>query len=267
MRFELVLADDLPAQVLGDAVRIKQVLLNLVGNALKFTGHGGVTLGAKREDAWLLFDVIDTGPGIPAGSQARLFQRFEQEDSPQRRVGSGLGLAICRELVEMMGGRIELQSQLGAGSHFQVRLPLVEAAPAAPAPVAAFAEDRPLRLLLVEDDAIVATVITGLLQQQGHAVCHVGNGLLALAELESERYDAVLLDLDLPGVDGFQIARLIRQRWAGTRLPIVAVTARSGEAGEAEAYASGMDGFLRKPLSGEQLAATLRSVLDGVALA
>ena len=264
LRFEVAIADDLPAQAVGDAVRIKQVLLNLANNALKFTTHGSITLRATRSGDSLLFSVSDTGPGIPEGSQARLFQRFEQEDSPQRRAGSGLGLAICRELVEMMGGSIELQSRLGHGSTFLVRLPLIEvgdatAEPASPPP----AGEHPLRLLLVEDDPIVAAVIAGLLQQQGHAACHVGNGLLALAELDRHRYDAVLLDLDLPGVDGFQVARLIRQRETGIRLPIVAVTARSGEADEARAREAGMDGFLRKPLSGEQLAAMLAQVPSG----
>ena len=262
LRFVVEIADDLPAQAIGDAVRVKQVLLNLANNALKFTAHGSVTLRAARGGDALLFSVIDTGPGIPEGSQARLFQRFEQEESPQRRAGSGLGLAICRELVEMMGGSIELQSRLGHGSSFLVRLPLIEVGHAAdeqasPSP----ADEHPLRLLLVEDDPIVAAVITGLLQQQGHAACHVANGLLALAELERNRYDAVLLDLDLPGVDGFQVARLIRQREAGKHLPIVAVTARSGETDEAHAREAGMDGFLRKPLSGEQLAAMLARVL------
>ena len=262
LRFTVELAADLPAQAVGDAVRIKQVLLNLASNALKFTAHGGVTLRAARSGDSLLYSVSDTGPGIPEGSQARLFQRFEQEDSPQRRAGSGLGLAICRELVEMMGGSIELQSRLGHGSTFLVRLPLIEVGeatdePAAPSPV----DGHPLRLLLVEDDAIVAAVIAGLLQQQGHHACHVANGLLALAELERERYDAVLLDLDLPGVDGFQVARLIRQRETGRRLPIVAVTARTGEADEAQVRAAGMDGLLRKPLSGDELAAMLARVL------
>ncbi|WP_426662396.1 ATP-binding protein [Rhodanobacter aciditrophus] len=264
LRFEVELGGELPARAVGDAVRIKQVLLNLANNALKFTERGSVTLRAARSGDSLLFSVSDTGPGIPEGSQARLFQRFEQEESPQRRAGSGLGLAICRELVEMMGGSIELQSRLGHGSTFLVRLPLIEVghAPhghASPSP----AGGQPLRLLLVEDDAIVAAVITGLLQQQGHAACHVANGLLALAELDRVAYDAVLLDLDLPGVDGFQVARLIRQREAGKRVPIVAVTARSGEADEARAREAGMDGLLRKPLSGDQLAATLARVLRG----
>ncbi|UJJ57413.1 hybrid sensor histidine kinase/response regulator [Rhodanobacter denitrificans] len=259
IRFVLALADELPAQLLGDAVRIKQILLNLANNALKFTEHGSVTLSAQRQPEGLQFSVSDTGPGIPEASQARLFQRFEQAESPQRRAGSGLGLAICRELVEMMGGSIELESRLGHGSTFRVRLPLVE--PAAPVPVER-PSGRRYRLLLVEDDTIVAAVIRGLLEREGHAVVHVVNGLAALAELAHAQFDAVLLDLDLPGVDGFQIARLIRQREpAGRHLPIVAVTARQGSEDEAKARAAGMDGFLRKPLSGEQLAAALARVV------
>jgi CheY-like chemotaxis protein len=157
----------------------------------------------------------------------------------------------------MMGGSIELESRVAHGSVFHVRLPLVEPASASPSS-AMDAANRSYRLLLVEDDTIVAAVIVGLLEQQGHAVVHVTNGLAALAELAHADFDAVLLDLDLPGVDGFQIARLIRQReHAGQRLPIVAVTARSGSGDELHARAAGMDGFLCKPLSGEQLASAL----------
>jgi signal transduction histidine kinase/CheY-like chemotaxis protein len=262
IRFVLDVADDLPAWVIGDAVRIKQVLLNLANNALKFTEQGKVTLHAQRVADGLLFSVSDTGPGIPEASQARLFQRFEQEDGPQRRAGSGLGLAICRELVDMMGGSIELESRLAHGSTFRVRLPLAEPAPTQPLPSAVAVEGRNYRLLLVEDDTIVAAVIGGLLERQGHAVVHVINGLAALAELAHASFDAVLLDLDLPGVDGFQIARLIRQREpAGAYLPIIAVTARSGGEDEARARAAGMDGFLRKPLSGEQLASALVQIV------
>ncbi|HEY0199222.1 MAG TPA: ATP-binding protein [Rhodanobacter sp.] len=263
LRFVLELADDLPGQLIGDALRIKQVLLNLANNALKFTEHGGVTLRAQRSADGLLLSVSDTGPGIPEASQARLFQRFEQEEGPQRRAGSGLGLAICRELVDMMGGSIELESRLAHGSTFRVRLPLAEPEQPQPLPAAAGSDYRVYRLLLVEDDMIVAAVISGLLERQGHVVAHVGNGLAALAELAHAAFDVVLLDLDLPGVDGFQIARLIRQREpTGQRMPIVAVTARSGSEDEMAARAAGMDGFLRKPLSGDQLAALLAQVVD-----
>jgi len=261
IRFVLEVADDLPAQVVGDAVRIKQVLLNLANNALKFTERGHVTLRGERTADGLQFGVSDTGPGIPEASQARLFQRFEQADGPQRAAGSGLGLAICRELVDMMGGSIELESRVGHGSTFRVRLPLAE--PAEPAPLAApLAAGGSHHLLLVEDDTIVAAVIRGLLEREGHHVVHVINGLAALAELAHASFDAVLLDLDLPGVDGFQIARLIRQREPDARhVPIIAVTARSGGRDEARAREAGMDGFLRKPVSGEQLAGALARVI------
>jgi CheY-like chemotaxis protein len=207
----------------------------------------------------LQFGISDTGPGIPEASQARLFQRFEQADGPQRAAGSGLGLAICRELVDMMGGSIELESRVGHGSTFRVRLPLAEPPVEAPTPTRAA---RSYRLLLVEDDTIVAVVIRGLLEREGHAVVHVVNGLAALSELAHVSFDAVLLDLDLPGVDGFQIARLIRQREPDARhVPIIAVTARSGGRDEARAREAGMDGFLRKPVTGEQLAAALARAL------
>jgi CheY-like chemotaxis protein len=256
LSFTVELGEDLPPRVIGDAVRIKQVLLNLTHNALKFTEYGGVQVRAQRYSDGLLFSIADTGPGIPEAAQARLFQRFEQVDGPQRRAGSGLGLAICRELVGMMCGSIELESRLAYGSTFRVRLPLPapEGAPGsgvvAPPPTG-----QPLHVLLVEDDAIVAAVIRGLLERQQHRVCYVANGLGALAELAQSCFDVLLLDLDLPGVDGYQVARLIRQREeAGRRVPIVAITARSGGDEEARAREAGMDAFLHKPFSGEQLA-------------
>ncbi|MCE5231965.1 MAG: ATP-binding protein [Mizugakiibacter sp.] len=264
-------AADAPRALRGDALRIQQVLLNLANNALKFTERGEVCLGLARDaGGGVLFRVADTGPGIPEASRERLFQRFEQDDAGEgrRQGGSGLGLAICRELVALMGGRIEVDSTPGQGSTFRVHLPLPECAPptaeargtapAAPAPAGGA-----LRVLLVEDDATVAQVIAGLLEAQGHAVRHAPHGLAALSELDTVGCDAMLLDLDLPGVDGFQLARMIRARQAGgARLPIVAITARSGGDEEAKALAAGMDRFLRKPLTGSQLAEVLREATD-----
>ncbi|MGC1549567.1 MAG: ATP-binding protein [Rhodanobacter sp.] len=252
----LEMDDALPAWLVGDAVRIKQVLFNLANNALKFTERGGVTMGAHWLDGGLQLRVSDTGPGIPADSQARLFQRFEQNDSPQRRSGSGLGLAICNELVTLMGGSIVLESQLGQGSTFTVRLPLQPAAlpvktSTAPSIVPT---GRTLDVLLVEDDSIVAAVIRGLLEYQGHRVRYANNGLNALAELGQGACDVILLDLDLPGIDGFHVARLIRQHEEPTQhVPIIAITARAGGDEEACSREAGMDGFLRKPLTGAQL--------------
>ena len=264
--FVLDIAPDLPPWLVGDAVRIKQILINLAHNAVKFTERGSVTLGGQAMAEGVLFSVSDTGPGIPEASQARLFQRFEQMDGAQRQAGSGLGLAICRELVTMMGGSVELQSRVAHGSTFRVRLPLAApvideaAAPAVPASGIVNATGR-YRVLLVEDDVTVAAVIRGLLEQHGHQVSHVANGLGALAELSHGVFDVLLLDLDLPGVDGFQIARLVRQREvAGEHLPIVAITARAGGQEETQTRAVGMDGFLRKPLTGEQLITAIGAV-------
>jgi signal transduction histidine kinase/ligand-binding sensor domain-containing protein/ActR/RegA family two-component response regulator len=258
LAFDVEIETDLPPRALGDVFRIRQILLNLANNALKFTERGGVTLAVGCYGDELVFSVSDTGPGIPESVQAHLFEPFEQglSSSPQRRAGTGLGLSICRELALLMGGRIALESRLGEGSTFRLYLPLHAVASATP-----FAPPAPRtgggagrRILLVEDDAIVAAVIRGLLERLGHEVRHAVNGLEALAELAQAPCDLVLMDLDLPGLDGFQVARLIRQHEApGAHLPIIAVTARTGGDDEARSRAAGMDGFLRKPLTGAQL--------------
>lgn len=250
--------EGVPPRVAGDAVRVKQVLLNLVNNALKFTERGAVQLGLERVSEELCFRVADTGPGIPAASRERLFQRFEQADGPQRRAGSGLGLAICRELVALMGGRIELRSRVAQGSVFEVWLPLPEVTEPAPAPAPADDDGSALSVLLVEDDPTVGAVIRGLLEDRGHRVEHALNGLVALSRLQADHFDAVLLDLDLPGVDGFRLAQMIRSQPDGEAIRLVAITARSGGDEQQRSLEAGMDGFLRKPLSGEVLAAALR---------
>ncbi|HVB83571.1 MAG TPA: two-component regulator propeller domain-containing protein [Rhodanobacteraceae bacterium] len=268
LAFELEIADDLPTRVLGDASRLRQVLLNLANNALKFTERGTVRLQLQRVGAAMVFVVSDSGPGIPAANRERLFQRFEQGDGPQRQAGSGLGLAICRELIQLMDGRIELESEPGRGSRFSVAvtLPAVAAdATSAPLVPAAVSGTPSLRLLLVEDEPTVAEVLRGLLEVQGHQVAHVTHGLAALAVLAQDPFDALLLDLDLPGVDGFELARMLRARETGSgrRLPIVAITARSGGDEAALSAAAGMDGFLRKPVTGAQLAVALAACTEG----
>jgi len=262
LQFEVQVTDNVPVRVVGDVFRIRQILLNLAHNALKFTESGCVTLSASRSANNLVFSVSDTGPGIPVAVQARLFEPFEQAAGPQRRKGSGLGLAICRELAALMGGEIDLESLMGHGSTFRFRIPLqvaeVAVTVASVAPGMGGGDAHSRRVLLVEDDAIVAEVMVRLLERQGHPVRHVVNGLQALAELSQHTFDVMLLDLDLPGIDGFQIARLIRQRKErGQHLPIIALTARAGGDEEARSYAAGMDGFLRKPLTGDQLARAL----------
>jgi len=246
----------------GDAVRLRQILLNLIGNAIKFTERGSVTLGVRRDaDAGIHLRVADTGPGLNAEQQTRLFRRFEQAEGARtaaRYGGSGLGLAICQELAAAMGGTITVESSPGVGAAFDVHLPLPEAIlPTKTTPAAASDPARPLSLLLVEDDPIVAEVITGLLQAQGHRVSHVGHGLAALVEVATHRFDVALLDLDLPGMDGIALARHLRAQ--GIRSRLVAITARADADAEPQAMAAGFDGFLRKPVTG----AMLRQQLEG----
>ncbi|PPU76995.1 response regulator [Xanthomonas cucurbitae] len=262
---EVGLLGDITAS--GDPTRIRQILLNLLSNAIKFTEHGvvGLKLTTLGSYQGLRFEVADTGPGINADQKERLFQRFEQGDGARttsRYGGSGLGLAICQELALAMGGHIEVISRLGAGTRFVVDLPLrwvsANVAPGDEAPRAS-ANLPPQRILLVEDDSTIAEVIVGLLRAQRHSVVHAPHGLAALTEAADGTFDLALLDLDLPGLDGFALARQLRV--FGYDMPLIAVTARSDEAAEPAAREAGFDSFLRKPLTGDMLAETMADAL------
>jgi signal transduction histidine kinase/CheY-like chemotaxis protein/streptogramin lyase len=263
---QLHVAEGVPAQIWGDALRIKQILLNLLSNALKFTEHGTVELALLRYGDRLRLRVTDSGPGMNDELRARLFNRFEQAEGVTRRHGgSGLGLAICRELTVLMGGTIAVTSTLGEGSIFVVDLPIYEAPTVhtrTHAASAAVDASAALDVLLVEDDATVAEVVIGLLGRLGHRGTHVANGLAALAELKAAHYDVALIDLDLPGIDGLQLARMLRAG-AHAHLPMVAVTARSVGDEEAQIRAAGMDALLRKPLTSAMLAETIAIALAG----
>jgi ligand-binding sensor domain-containing protein/signal transduction histidine kinase/ActR/RegA family two-component response regulator len=267
LRFEQSLAADTPRWVRGDAVRLRQILLNLLGHAIKFTDHGEVALRVQPHADGLRVVVGDTGPGLNDEQKQRLFRRFEQAEGARtaaRYGGSGLGLAICQELTDAMGGRIEVDSAPGQGTRFTVDLPLPRTespAPNAPArPGAGIAASGPLQLLLVEDDPTVAEVITGLLRAQGHGVVHAAHGLAALSDVAAHRFDLALLDLDLPGLDGLALARQLRA--TGFTQPLLAVTARADPDAEPQAMAAGFDGFLRKPVTGEILADALAALLS-----
>lgn len=262
LAFHCTVAAGVPQWVAGDRMRVCQVLLNLVNNALKFTEEGSVSLQVSRQGRELRFVVSDTGPGLAEAQRARLFQRFEQADGARtaaRHGGSGLGLAICHELTLAMGGRIALESVPGTGTDVIVDLPLPDAQPPAAASVAM--PGAGLDLLLVEDDATVAEVMAGLLAAQGHRVVHAPHGLAALAEAASARFDMGLLDLDLPGLDGLALARQLRA--SGFAGPLLAVTARADADAEPLAREAGFDGFLRKPLTGAMLAAAIAALRPG----
>ena len=256
---------DVPASLIGDAMRIRQVLFNLVNNAIKFTERGRIGIDVCWLGGYLWLDVSDTGPGISETSRVRLFRRFEQDEGPQRSIGSGLGLAICNELVSLMGGSLTLESMLGEGSTFRVRLPLQisQEATSAASETSGPLDGRTLDVLLVEGDATATNAIRGMLEHQGHRVRCATHGLNALAELSQDPCDVILLDLDLPGIDGFQVAQLIRQgEGAGEHVPIIAMTTRTRAEEVARGHQVGMDGFLRKPLTGMQLSSALVAALS-----
>jgi signal transduction histidine kinase/ActR/RegA family two-component response regulator/streptogramin lyase len=254
---------DVPMTLRGDSIRLRQILQNLVNNAVKFTHAGSVSVHLRRDDETLSMSVTDTGPGISEELRGRLFSRFEQGGSPERAQGCGLGLAICHELCTLMGGTIAVESHVDIGTTFIVRLPLRACACEGRLCVMSPSAEQSRacrRLLLVEDDAVVAAVMAGLLGKRGHVVTVVGDGLAAMAEASRNTYDVVLLDLDLPLVDGFQVARMMRRMSRFATLPIVAVTARSAGDEMKATRDAGMNALLRKPMTGEELDAVLEAV-------
>ena len=271
----LMVADlgDLPQiWVSGDPTRLRQVVSNLLGNAIKFTARGEVRLSAERlpspqadPRSWWRFSVEDTGAGIAPEVVDKLFQRFVQADASTTRQfgGSGLGLAICRHLVELMGGHIHLHSVLGEGSRFWFDLPFeAAAAPRASEPSAPGALQRSgARILVAEDNLINQHVIQGLLGYLGATVTVVDNGELAVEQIRQGRFDLVFMDCQMPVMDGFEAARRVRaweQSEPGSRaVPIIALTANA-LAGDREAcLAAGMNDYVTKPITRATLAKAL----------
>jgi hypothetical protein len=305
-----VLSPDIPEMARGDSRRLHQVLNNLVGNAIKFTPRGEVLVRADIEE-WcpdelvLRVEVADTGIGIPVAKQAIVFDAFQQvsESSTRKYPGTGLGLAICAKLVGLMGGRIWLHSQSGAGSRFffNVRLGLVkkvgakvhalstasdrsvcETAPSAPEPSApehgtlaprSVGSDPPStqarhsvappgesrRVLVADDNVINCRVLSHMLEKQGHRVTVVQDGWHALAALANEVFDALLLDLQMPVLDGFETTEVIRkrERESSGHLTIIALTAHAMKGTRERCLAAGMDDYLSKPITPVELNAAL----------
>jgi signal transduction histidine kinase len=267
----LELDPDLPARVVGDEGRLRQVLTNLVVNALKFTHQGGVVLRVRTgaRPGRIAIAVADSGIGIAPEAQQRIFRPFEQADgSTSRRYGgTGLGLAIVSQLVRQMGGEVALESSLGRGSTFTFEIDLPAAdAPGEAAPVtreAGGAACRRLRILLVDDNPVNLKLAARLLERDGHAVAPAPGGERALELLAEEPFDVVLMDVQMPGMDGLEATAELRRREAGSgrRTPIVALTAHSFPEDRTRCLAAGMDGYLAKPLEREALRVALDEVL------
>lgn len=263
----LDLSPDLPAYVVGDAVRLKQVLLNLTGNAIKFTERGGVEISVRvvRCDnavATLRFAVNDTGIGMTESTQTKLFQVFSQGDSSMNRRfgGTGLGLAISQRLVNRMGGHIAVESAPDRGSRFSFELTVpLGSSPSQPSRASFAVPARSLagRVLVVEDDRVNQRVIELLLEKLGLQAVVVADGESAVAVAALENWDAVLMDCQMPGMDGLEATRQIRARLQGRPLPIIALTANAMNTDRDVCVLAGMDDFLAKPVRQEELHACL----------
>ena len=264
------IAPDLPDGFLGDPTRTRQILNNLLSNAIKFTDDGTVTLRIGFREGHVRIEVIDTGIGMSKEGMHRIFSPFSQADSDTTRLygGTGLGLTLCRQLVERMHGQITVDSEENVGTHFTVTLPLPvyepsrsepgDQAPALPeAGGITPREDlsRGLRILLVEDNEVNQMVATGILKRMGHSVMTAGNGAEALEFLQSDAHpvDLVLMDCQMPVMDGYQATRQIRRDPALRTLPIVAVTANVMQGDREECLASGMNDYITKPYNRKEL--------------
>jgi two-component system sensor histidine kinase/response regulator len=280
LRLGCDLGPEVPFRVLGDPGRLRQILVNLTGNAIKFTERGEVVirvevLSETAGDVEFHFSVRDTGIGIPLAKQQHVFNAFSQADSSSTRIfgGTGLGLTISSQLVAMMGGRIWLESEVGAGSifHFTVHLGKALSQPEDPAVPAFRAEPAPklepeLRLLVVEDNAVNRLVATRVLEKRNYAVRTAANGRIALEMLQNETFDCVLMDVQMPVLDGFETTAAIRaqERNSGAHLPIIAMTAHAMAGDLNRCLAAGMDGYLTKPINSKDVFAAIERVLEEV---
>jgi PAS domain S-box-containing protein len=257
----------------GDSVRVRQILYNLVSNALKFTDHGEVKVSVGRVRGSLVLTVSDTGIGIAPDQRAILFQKFEQADaSTTRRFGgTGLGLSICRDLAELMGGKVEVDSVPGEGATFRATLPLIRmasrqkaAAHCATEPTATI-DGRAIRVLAAEDNGMNQLVLKTLLNQVGVEAVMVPDGRAAIAAWEREPWDLILMDVQMPVMDGPTATGVIRARETAegrARTPIVALTANAMAHQVLEYKTAGMDDFVAKPIEASRLYTVIQCALD-----
>ena len=257
------IAAELPTYIQGDRDKIQQVITNLLSNAIKFTEKGSVTISANvLGDQKIKIEVRDTGVGIPNGYQERLFDAFTQVDNSTTRVqmGTGLGLAICKQLVELTGGEIGFDSQLGKGTVFYFILPMDEgAAPIDPVKkefILEFRTDVNAKILLVEDDKINQLLAEKTLNKMGYVVDKANNGQEAIRKVQSEPYDIVLMDLQMPVMDGLEATQIIRQLNC-VQPVIIATTANAMKEDRTRCLEAGMNDFLSKPLDMMELQKTL----------
>jgi signal transduction histidine kinase/DNA-binding response OmpR family regulator len=278
-RLELDLAVDpgVPRQLTTDPMRLRQVLVNLLGNAVKFTTQGSVKLHLRlaTDPAWVRFEVADTGPGISAEDRLRLFQEFERLGANYAGAieGAGLGLAIAAPLAALMGGRLGHEDNPGGGSVFWLELPLVAGTIATPLALAAHVPEIPvpqpppahrLRVLVVDDVAMNLDIAGGFLRAAGHEATYAEGGIEAVTAVATTDFDLVLMDVRMPGVDGLEATRRIRALGGRRgRVPIVALTAWVFSDQVNECFKAGMDGHLAKPFTSDALRDAVASAWRG----
>jgi PAS domain S-box-containing protein len=275
LAFGIEVAPDVPAWVVGDPVRTRQIISNYLSNALKFTQAGSVGVKVLRsaqqpapgEAGMIRIEVSDTGPGIDPALHERLFQPFTQADesTTRRYGGTGLGLSICRELAALMGGTVGVISQPGKGATFWAELPL----PGAPTPISTTLREardntdlQGLRVLMVEDNPVNMMIAVALLEQWGMEVSQACDGAQAVEAIHAQAsmgkpFDAVLMDVQMPVMGGHEATREVRRQFSGEELPIVALTAAALVSERDEALAAGMNDFLTKPIDAQRLRDTL----------
>ncbi len=263
LKFEIEGVESLPRGIISDSKRLRQALINFLGNSVKFTQSGGVTIRSDIVDGeagrMLRFTVSDTGIGIPPEAVSRLFQEFSQVDGSitRRFGGSGLGLAITRRIAEALGGSVGLRSTLEQGSDFWIEIPLKEselnscALPEWPVDAA----PRPLRILVAEDVPTNQLIIAATLRSLGHFPVMVSNGRQALQEIAQQSFDMLMLDMQMPEMDGLEATRRIRALgFSSQMLPIMAITANGFDSDRQACRAAGMDGFVAKPFDPQDVA-------------
>ncbi len=255
---QLAFDESLPEHVRGDAFRLRQILVNLVDNAIKFTDRGAVTVRlAAEKEGWLRMEVEDTGRGIPPQSRERMFDAFVQGPAEGAANGAGLGLAICRNLAQALGGSILLEGAAQGGCLFVVRLPF-------PAWQRDGKQPDEVNILLVEDDALGRELIETILRHAGYEVTSVGDGARALVLASQANFSLLLVDVRLPGISGPEMVRHLRS--AGGRLgrvPILALTADALPEQRDECFRAGMNDFITKPVEVDSLVASVKKWLGG----
>ena len=276
LSLKVEVAPEVPVLLVGDQLRVKQIILNLLGNAVKFTAHGGITIAARVLEQHgcrlcVQISVRDTGLGISADALDKIFSPFAQEDSSITRKfgGSGLGLSISRRLAELMEGSLTVESEPGVGSCFMVQLPFFDAGndvleEGCLEEAAVIWAGGPLSILLVEDNQVNITFGTTLLGKLGHQVVSAVNGKDCLVVLKNNPFDLVLMDIHMPVLNGLEALQEIRKKERGTsgHQPVIALTAYALRGDKERFLNEGFDGYLSKPFRAKELVAEMRRVVD-----